>query len=581
MLPSWRTVFFLLSLIKGAYHAQLYRAIVFLQSDLDIDANAYLELTKQLNSMVEGNYEIEWHGQIMACEIDSNTSISSSTLSVGNMDVEYKEIGQLAMKNILLHQDLSTYVEFDPDASEEETTSSVITDDGDEEADLVSDNGQHTIEIIPAEQHDSSSTNSTNEPDDTSTITPLPEDNTSATIPDLPEEEIPTMESPGQEDESQVQNQSLSDIRVLIGRDRTNREVYWEFGHPQLANRHLLITGGSGQGKTYAIQTFLYELSKQKISSVVFDYTDGFLPDKLEPPFSAALEGKIDQQVAILHKIPINPFKQQMIEIPGFGLSRPENSSQSASRFAAIMKHVYKFGEQQYSSLYTACKEGIDQYGAKMNFEHLKKALSEDGSTYAKSVLNKINPLIDQDLFDTERAFDWSTITEREGKVTVIQLTTLDRETQTIITEMLMWDAWYSLTKTGNKDRPFVVVLDEAQNLSFADGSPAQKILQEGRKYGWSAWFATQFLKGALASDEISRLQQAAEMLYFKPSNEETNYIAQTLASPSVSANEWVESIKGMQKGYCVVKGDRMRPNNTFGAAPATMVRVSSFEDRR
>ena len=88
-------------------------------------------------------------------------------------------------------------------------------------------------------------------------------------------------------------------------------------------------------------------------------------------------------------------------------------------------------------------------------------------------------------------------------------------------------------------------------------------------------------LKSALASDEISRLQQAAEMLYFKPSNEETNYIAQTLASPSVSANEWVESIKGMQKGYCVVKGDRIRPNNTFGAAPATMVRVSSFEDRR
>ena len=257
-----------------------------------------------------------------------------------------------------------------------------------------------------------------------------------------------------------------------------------------------------------------------------------------------------------------------------------EHSTNVASRFSAIMKHVYSFGEQQAASLYQACKEGIDHFGDQMDFDKLRQLLSAQQSTYSKTVLSKMQQLFDLDLFDTAGAFDWSRITERDGKVTVIQLTSLDREIQTVITEMLMWDAWYSLVKFGDKSRPFVVVLDEAQNLSIADGSPAQKILQEGRKYGWSAWFATQFMKGALSSDEISRLQQAAEILYFKPSPEETSSVASMLSDGNTSAAEWAETLKQMQKGHCIVRGDRIRANNTFGAAPAALVKVSSFEER-
>lgn len=47
--------------------------------------------------------------------------------------------------------------------------------------------------------------------------------------------------------------------------------------------------------------------------------------------------------------------------------------------------------------------------------------------------------------------------------------------------------------------------MDEAQNLSHTIKSPSAAILTEGRKFGWSAWFATQSL-GILKSDEIVRL---------------------------------------------------------------------------
>ncbi len=372
---------------------------------------------------------------------------------------------------------------------------------------------------------------------------------------------------------------NLEDIRVLLGKDKRNMPVYWEFGHNKLANRHILITGTSGQGKTYAIQAMILELAEQNISSVVFDYTDGFLPGKLEPEFEKKLEGKITQEVAIVNRIPVNPFRLQQIDIPPFG-SVPEKSTTVAGRISDILKHVYSFGDQQAASIYTACKQGIDQYGTGMDFAKLRNLLQETGSAQAKSVLSKMAQFFDMDLFDSAREFNWKDVTQGDGKVTIIQLTGLDRELQTVVTEIMMWDAWYSLTKFGNKNLPFVVVLDEAQNLSFKEKSPAEKILREGRKYGWSAWFATQFLKGALDSGEISNLQQAAERLYFKPTGEEMSYIADQIADNKSETAEWQNVIKGIQKGQCVVQGDRIKQNGQFGAVRPTLINVSSFKER-
>ena len=91
---------------------------------------------------------------------------------------------------------------------------------------------------------------------------------------------------------------------------------------------------------------------------------------------------------------------------------------------------------------------------------------------------------------------------------------------QVIITELMLWDAWYYFKKNGSKNNPFVVVLDEAQNLSMKMGSPAEVILREGRKFGWSSWFATQSLK-SLSDVEVVNLHQAAYSLYFKPTDDE------------------------------------------------------------
>lgn len=116
-------------------------------------------------------------------------------------------------------------------------------------------------------------------------------------------------------------DRNIEDIRVLIGKDRGQSDVYWEFGNKELANRHLLITGTSGQGKTYSIQTMLYELSKSNVSSVIFDYTEGFRPEQLEGNFVDKMGDHIHQRVCKFQKVPIirsrgNMLNFQEINIP-------------------------------------------------------------------------------------------------------------------------------------------------------------------------------------------------------------------------------------------------------------------------
>ena len=313
---------------------------------------------------------------------------------------------------------------------------------------------------------------------------------------------------------------SLENIRVLIGKNKMSTDVYWEFGSPQMANRHLLITGTSGQGKTYSIQTMLYELAKGNVSSVVFDYTEGFRLDQLEPEFVDSMHNKINQHIVKIQGVPINPFKRQEQDFAGMKIQ--DTPADVAGRFANILTHVYGLGEQQYAAIYEATRVGMEKYGDVMDMNHFQEELVEIQSknASAKTVVSKMTPFFHSIEFNKDAEFDWGKILYAdEAKMNIFQLTMIDREMQVIVTELMLWDAWYYTKNYGSKEKPFAVVLDEAQNLSHKENSPSKAILTEGRKFGWSAWFATQSLK-VLADDEVVRLMQAAFKLYFKPTDE-------------------------------------------------------------
>lgn len=374
------------------------------------------------------------------------------------------------------------------------------------------------------------------------------------------------------------ENQHMDSIRVQIGMDKAGNRIYWEFGNKQLSNRHLLITGMSGQGKTYSIQTMLFELNRLSVSSVIFDYTEGFMKKQLEDVFVEQLNECIKERIVYSTGVPINPFIRHEIELGDTTVK--EKSADVASRLADIFTHVYAFGEQQAAAVFSAALNGINAYGDNMDMKKFQMELEkvQETNKTAKSVLSKMEPFFQTVAFECQPDFDWGEILygEKAG-INIFQLTLINREMQVIITELMLWDMWYYTKKYGSKEKPFVVVLDEAQNLSHKSGAPSAAILTEGRKFGWSAWFATQSLK-VLRDDEVTRLSQAAFKLYFKPTADEMTKVAKLL-DPTGEYN-WLNDIKGLQKGQCIAAGDRQKVDGSFGATIPTVVSVSSLESR-
>lgn len=375
---------------------------------------------------------------------------------------------------------------------------------------------------------------------------------------------------------------TLEAVRVLIGTaEGSTRKVYWEYGHKQLANRHILISGKSGQGKSYFIQCLLAELTQQGMTSIIFDYTDGFKTSKLEPKFKEVLGDKIEQFLVAMNKFPINPFKKNKKEIDE-GLYLDEDAIDVAERIKSVLGSVYKnLGIQQLNAIYESVVEGINTYGDYMHFGHLLNGLDENASASAKTAASTIKPLIDKNPFDHRSEFNWKSIFDSKGKVFIIQLAGFTRDVQLIITELILWDLWNYKVHDGFEANPFSVILDEAQNLDHTEKSPSARVLTEGRKFGWSGWYATQFMKGTLGGDEIMRLQNSGQKIYFSPPDAELPSIASYLSTNPIKRKDWEKTLKELRKGQCISVGPMKEEDGSLNAGDPVVVNIDSLESRK
>ena len=574
------------SINRRYWFAQLYRALAFAQVTFSDHTAEFSIMASKLRAVLDGNFSITWAGKVLGYWLDMPGDKEKENVSEYS-DITVTDIPQVAIQKLLLGEEAKIDYIVMPD--------DLLTTDEEQEKRIEDRESELKTEIKTLQRGGTVSSIGV-QPlllkgrEEATGAYGLSDTNSQinaggvVSVPKLQERgELPVKEETTEDNGTLKESKPLGKAitgkeRVLIGKDRLSNQVFWEFGNPQLSNRHILITGTSGQGKTYSIQTMLYELSKSCISAIVFDYTEGFRLDQLEKSFVDKMGSRIKQHIVRHTGVPINPFKRQEIEVAGMNL--PEKSADVAARIANIFKHVYGFGDQQFSAIFEATRKGLDQYGEQMNMTRFKEMLDEEKAynKTAQSVISKMSPFFYTIDFNPDRNFDWGNILYADdAELNIFQLTSIDREMQVIITELMLWDAWYYTKKVGKKNKPFVAVLDEAQNLSHKTNAPSAAILTEGRKFGWSAWFATQSLK-VLADDEVVRLMQAASKLYFKPTDEEIVRMAKQI-DPS-DGNTWISPLKNLKKGQCIVVGDRIGTNGKFGATKPTVTSVTAFEER-
>lgn len=353
-----------------------------------------------------------------------------------------------------------------------------------------------------------------------------------------------------------VNNEYSVPDRILIGTDRNGQPHYWEYGHGDLQNRHLLIFGASGSGKTYAIQCLLAELGKYRQNSLIVDYTDGYLPNHLEALFKE--HAKPQTHLVKKDPLPINPFQFQTQVIEGFDPIR-ESPFNVASRIASVFTSVYStIGEQQVAELINTIQDGLegnDNY----DLDGFLADLNER-SDVGRTLANKITPFIKMRPFANSQTNSWNSIfNEHAGKVHILQLASVSRDIQRLITEFILWDFYDYASSHGNKNIPLPIVLDEVQILDHRKDSPLEKFLREGRKFGISMVLATQTLSN-FETQERDRLFQAAHKLFFAPADTEIKRFADILKDnfPTGTKDEWVQRLSKLQKGECLSIGPVM-----------------------
>lgn len=535
------------SIDRRYWYSQLYRALVFSPVNMAENDPMYWEFNKQLQEILDGKFSIEWRGLLLTYWLDSSSGeVATRELRLEGCDDvpgEHHTIGQFLIEKMLVAE--PSEISYAPGEH-----SKLIADVEDS-----SDDGSQRAGAERAAEYDISTLSGDAQGD---------KDAGSATLQGLTSE-TPELAEPGQPREASTSlstapksdtPRDLRSIRLLIGEDVPTREpVYWEFGHPELQNRHILITGSSGTGKTYFMQALLLELSRYGVSSLIFDYTDGFTPQKLEPEFLKHVGDKLVQLPIYHQPFPLNPFKRYPIEVAGsVVLQKPVDV---AERIKSSFIKVFGLGDQQANAVYNAVKQGLEKYGENMTLADFGNELRALGDSLppARTALARLEPLIDRDPFDHTSSQDWGMLERNPGSIVVVQLSGFTRDVQVAITQLILWDAWYYQVRYGDKNKPFPVVLDEAQNLDHSETAPTAMILTEGRKFGWSGWFATQFLKGQMEKDELGRLQQASQKIFFRPPESELREVALMIDPDKTEATEWQVRLARLKKGQCVVSG--------------------------
>jgi len=371
--------------------------------------------------------------------------------------------------------------------------------------------------------------------------------------------------------------------RIFLGATSAGQKVYWEFNHPDLANRHMLIFGASGQGKTYAIQCIICEMGRLGQHSLIVDYTDGFRPDHLEPYTGEVLSPV--QHVVSNKPLPINPFIPQSSDAGGIQLQ--EKPADVATRIASLFNVVYHIGDQQRSALYEAVSKGVQEHGSGMDLAmmlDLVDGLSEDSryKNSAKRLYSKIKPFVDKEPFGSGNAgFDWDILfSHHENICNIFQLAGMDVESGRLITEFLLWDLYGYLQAKGKKTDPKVLVLDEVQNLDHSEGSPLSKYLREGRKFGVSLVLATQIMSG-MSKDERDRMFNAEHKLFFKPTDTELRAFAQLAAEITRgTVDDWKHKLSALQKGECYSVGQALDSTSAKLRKRPFKIRITALEKR-
>lgn len=325
-------------------------------------------------------------------------------------------------------------------------------------------------------------------------------------------------------------------------------------------NRHILILGKSGCGKSVQMQRIISDLSQQGKTLVVFDMHSVASKEQIFPLFRDVIEKNSCEIDAYHNGISCDLFLP--LTFPDGGV---EKKIDTVGAVVDVLARAVKLGSGQRAVLRKAVSHvaNTGEYN-KLGLWAIDCALAKEGTVAAEAVREKLYQLTAHNVFRPGKLF-----LER-GKINIIRLSRFDLETQRVVAELLLSYFWrVAVTSKFSKDGVYLCV-DELQNLSSGKESALNQMLVEGRKFNTNLILATQQFEPKSTSLVQQKLMQCGLILLFQPNTAQAGILAKLVDSNDVKS--WTKILQTLGKGEFVTLG----PLTVNGVSVSKPLKVSA-----
>lgn len=328
------------------------------------------------------------------------------------------------------------------------------------------------------------------------------------------------------------------DTHILLGTTAVGQTVNLPLEGHQINNFHFCMTGKSGQGKTNALKNYALQAVSSDFPVIIIDSSGSFLPDEQNRSFWEQANISVHTVNVYQEGLNINPYASIYLNS-----HLCEKACDTAKRVSELYAQVISLGAVQRSLLYDAVLSMLNSANTdKSNStSYILKYISDTSGNEAVTLFGKLKAFFDQGLFNLgQKHIDYY----ENKSLYIFNLQYFTDETKKFISEIILWNIWNQALLRGNIENKLFVVADEAQLFNHSSTAAIGRILTEGRKFGIGLWLSTQFLKDNFSVQALSRINQAAIKIYFKPSENELARLAKEIDS---SNKDWITILKSQR----------------------------------
>lgn len=301
-------------------------------------------------------------------------------------------------------------------------------------------------------------------------------------------------------------------------------------------NPHIMIIGGSGEGKTTAAVSLLNEIvNDQDRKALVVDQSNSYTAEQMKEHSACCPYESLDPCCGPVY------------------LTTAAGAA-GADRVAAALAEAADIrGYHQRATLKAACRAVMEDEGnitflcliKELDTEHYPRRNSHeaDKAKTAEPLLDRLSQLEELDTLTIGPE-----ASTNKAPVTVLQLSHISPVARDMAVRFCLALLWEEIRQGGENPPYDVLLLDELQNIRFTAGNALWCMLREAREFRVRLILCTQSLS-FYDKEQRAMLTQSGHQLFFRPPTEELSLVDRLLGG------SWCGILSGLKRGQAVMTG--------------------------